>query len=179
MKINRLLLVAALVVVPAVAMAQTTTVVSVSPIWTYVEPTITAVASAIVLFLITLLANTVQKYLKVSIDASNRDALHSAIMSGINLGLDKVGGKVNAANLDVKNAVVAEAINWVETSVPGALAHFGITPDAIAALATAKLQALLEPGAAATATATVPATQTAPAVTVTATATQPAPSAAA
>lgn len=75
----------------------------------------------------------------IEIDAKHRDALHSAIVTGINLGLSRVGEKIEGKPVTASNAVVADAMNWVNKSVPDALDRFKVTPDTLRTMVEAKI----------------------------------------
>lgn len=78
----------------------------------------------------------------LSIEASARDTLQSALTNAAGLLVMKLGPKLDQMNLDVKNPVVAQAINDVNKLAGDAIARFGITPDTIGALIIAKVGVL-------------------------------------
>ncbi|HEX5957989.1 MAG TPA: hypothetical protein VFY92_04940 [Hyphomicrobiaceae bacterium] len=99
----------------------------------------------------------------IDIEATHRNALHSAAMTGINAALAKVppvGRKVPARD----PMVVREAFDWVVKSVPDALKYLGVDPttpegrEKLANLVESKLGALLNTPAP-TATAVAAATR--------------------
>lgn len=101
----------------------------------YIEAALAALATALVAWA----AQAAQKFLGIQLDKSSRDALHSAAMTGVNMALSRLGQSAANLTFDAKSAVIAQAIEWVESSVPDALKHFGLTPDQLQALIESKL----------------------------------------
>ena len=87
-----------------------------------------------------------QRWTGVRIDQAHREALHGAAMTGVNMALSKLGVAASGLAIDVKSAVIAQAIAWMEKSVPGALAHFRMTPDKLADLVESKIGLLAVAG---------------------------------
>lgn len=140
------------VVAPA---GSSTTVVTGGPLWAFIQPYLEIVVSAVITALIALIATVMQRTFNVTLTADNRNALHSAAVSGVNMALSKLGTKVQDLQFDTKSAVVAQAIDYIETSVPDALNHFGVTPQFLEDLVESKLGALINAQAAKPATVVV------------------------
>lgn len=81
------------------------------------------------------------KKLGLENDAKIRQYLDEAIKNGVAFAEQKLkeqAGKID--EVDVKNAKVAEAANYVIKAVPDAIKHFGVTPEKLADLVTARLK---------------------------------------
>ena len=135
--------------VSLVAAAPDTTV-SAAPLFQLVEPYLVSGLGALVTALIAWAAAAFQKWTGVRIDQAHREALHGAAMTGVAMALSKLGVAADSLTVDVKSAVIAQTIAWVEKSVPGALAHFEMTPDKLADLVESKIGLLAVAGPAAT-----------------------------
>lgn len=138
----------------AVVLAQdaTTTVVTAAPgttvttgTWfsTYVQPGLSTLFGAVVTAAITWAAAALAKFTGVNVEQKYRDSVHSAAMTGINLAMSQLAPKLDNLTIDVKSQVVAHAVQWMVNSVPDAISHLGVTPDALIALAESKLSALM------------------------------------
>lgn len=73
----------------------------------------------------------VRKNLGLSIDEKTRNLLTEAIDNGIAYAQNKAKTEVAGLTVDVHNKTVAEAANYVAAHAPDALAHFGVTQDAL------------------------------------------------
>lgn len=79
---------------------------------------------------------------KIDVDDKTRAYLSDAIDNAIKYAEQKTESTLDPiAKVDTKNAKVAVAVDYVVAHVPDAVAHFGLTPDALARLVTAKLPA--------------------------------------
>lgn len=121
------------------ALAQTATVPADS-IWIAVQPYIVDVLVAIMTALLGMIYAWVRAKFGIDIEAKHREALHSAVVTGLNLGAAKIGGVLAGRTISVGSPVVAEAMTWVARSVPDALGHFGITDAKLQELVLAKAQ---------------------------------------
>jgi len=119
------------------------TTISAGPIFQLALPYIVSGLGAIVTALIAWAAAAIQRWTGVRIDAAHREALHSAAMTGINLALSRLGASAGALTIDTKSPVIAETVKWMEKSVPGALAHFKMTPDKLGEFVEGKLSAVI------------------------------------
>lgn len=132
------------------AMADTT--IAVGDIWSGVVPYIIATIGAVITFLVGWVLNLLKTKLGVSIDDSMRASLQTAATNAAGLVLNQLGNQLSGTKIDVGNQFVADAVNYVLKAAPDAVAHFGLTPDAIAQ----KILALLPQVANTTTTATAP-----------------------
>jgi hypothetical protein len=89
----------------------------------HLVPEILAALGALVTVAIGWAASKFSQYTNIKIEADHRAALHQAINTGIQLAVTKFGG---SGRIDVKNALVASAAEWVIKSVPDALKWFGL-----------------------------------------------------
>ena len=105
------------------------TVVGVDGFYAELRPFLVEVIVAIVAAIAGWVLMTVRKKLGLDIEAKHREALQSALMNGANYGLRYIDGKVGGATIDVRNEMLAEAVRFVERSVPDAVKFFGLTPD--------------------------------------------------
>lgn len=90
--------------------------------------------------------------LKLNLDQSHRDAITHALQTALGVGLQMAQEKGDAtlSNVNVRNAALAAMVGYVQQAVPEAVAHFGLTDDAIAQKAAAQLAARLHVAPAAT-----------------------------
>lgn len=124
------------VAVPATAFAQevASTVVNFQPLLDFAITTVGLIVTAVLPFLI-------NKWIGGHLDAKSREALSSALEYGMNFGVAKlkeVGG--NFAKVDVKNAAIATAADYVVKATPDALIRFNITPERLKDLLLARLE---------------------------------------
>lgn len=110
-------------------------------------------ASAGIAALCPVLVLRLSAFFKINLDQTHRDAIASALETALGLGLQiaKEAGDTQLANVNVKSATVAAMVGYVKQSVPDAVSHFGLTDDALAQKATAKLATVLHTTAAAAA----------------------------
>lgn len=108
----------------------------------YVLP---ALGSALVVFIGWVLRK-VDGVLGLQMTQQNRAVLEGAIENAIRWGQEKAGSYVqNGSLLDfrVKNAVVANAANYLIAFTPGTLSTFGITKESLPALVEARMARLM------------------------------------
>lgn len=110
-------------------------------------------ASAGIAALCPVLVVKLSAFFKLNLDQTHRAALASALETALGLGLQiaKEAGDTQLANVNVKSAAVAAMVGYVKQSVPDAVSHFGLTDDALAQKASAKLTTVLHTTAAAAA----------------------------
>lgn len=75
----------------------------------------------------------------INIEVRHREALHSAIMTGVNAGLGKVADLIGGRAIDVRSTAIAEALRYVGASVPDAIRYFGLSEDRLGDMIAAKL----------------------------------------
>ena len=105
-----------------------------------VEPIIVEALMAAILALLAWIGRHVPAWMRLKIDAVNRQALHSALETGTALALDTVQGIPTVAAAD---AAVTTVIGYVRRSVPGALRHFLPTDQQLVDMARAKVAAAI------------------------------------
>lgn len=131
---------------PLAAIAQevaSSTKVDVAPVVDTVFGYVSAGLSALVAVAIGFISARLYSLLGINIEAKHREALHSAIMTGVNAGLAKVSDLIGGKAVDVKSSAVAEAVNYVLGAVPDAVKFFGLTEAKLSEMVTAKLQGQL------------------------------------
>lgn len=110
----------------------------------------------------------VADHLGLKMDAQTRSLIESAIAKGIAMARHSLDGKLSGLHpIDVRNAQVALAVDYILPKIPDALAYFSITPQGLAQRVAAALgQELPVPAGdpSATAPPTVPVIAPAPAV---------------
>mgnify|MGYP003126805184 CR=1 FL=1 len=65
----------------------------------------------------------------LEIEARHRVALQSALANGANRGLAEIQKHASGTDVDVRSAVLAEGLRYVEKSVPDALKFFRLQPN--------------------------------------------------
>lgn len=136
-------LLALLIVLPIGAFAADGTTVGFGGLWeSTVSPVLSNVIGLVIAGVITWAGAAFTKSTGITIDARYRDSLHSAAMTGVNLALSKVGAKLDGLTLDTKSAVIAQAVEWVENSVPDALKRLGVDNVTLTHLVESKLSGL-------------------------------------
>lgn len=69
-----------------------------------------------------------------------RNYLYTALENAIKFGIAQAETKVaDKASVDFKNEILATAVNYILTKVPDAIAHFGLSDEAIRDLLVARL----------------------------------------
>ncbi|MCO5730064.1 hypothetical protein [Rhizobium sp. SSA_523] len=130
---------AALLLVPYVALAQDGATANVGGFFHVLEPYIVELVSVLIAFFVAWLSAKVTKLTGMQIEAKHREALQMALANGANYGLNKVGGYLDAKDVNLKNQALAAAVAYVQQSVPDALTHFGLTPARVREMVQAKL----------------------------------------
>lgn len=131
---------------PIAAIAQevaASTKISVAPVIDSVIGYVSAGVSALLAVVIGFVCAKLYAFLGINIEAKHREALHSALMTGVNAGLAKVSDLIGGKAVDVKSSAVAEAVNYVMGAVPDAVKFFGLTEAKLTDMVTAKLQGQL------------------------------------
>ena len=108
-------------------------------IYAIVQPYLIAVVSVVATAIIGWLAELLRRKFHLDIEASHREALQTALCNGAGLLIAKLGDALAGRKLDLKSIALAEAVNYVLQSVPDAVRHFGVTPEAVAEKIQAKL----------------------------------------
>ncbi|WP_157928941.1 hypothetical protein [Pararhizobium haloflavum] len=131
-----------LLIGPAFAQEAGDTVVGLGGFFGALSPFIAEVAALLVTALVGWIMVRLNGLLGLQKEGKHREALQSALMNGVFAGLHYVEAKADKATIDVRSAVLAEGIRYVERNVPDALKFFKLTPDRVRELLEAKLPAV-------------------------------------
>ena len=107
--------------------------------WDIISPLIANTLAVILTGLIGWAATALQRKFNIEIEASYRESLHRAVMTGVNAALARVGGLVEPLPPTMKVQVIDEAIEYTKKSVPDAIRHLDVSPEVLGSLATSKL----------------------------------------
>lgn len=81
-----------------------------------------------------------KKLFGLQIEAKQRESLHGAIERGIGAAFETMLKKAEGkGSFEVDNEIIALVANYVVKMSPGAVKHFGLEPDKLADLITAKI----------------------------------------
>lgn len=126
------------------ALAQTTsnTVVDFGPLWNYLVPFVIAGVGAFISAVLAWGAARLRKVTGLDIDAAHRDTLKSAIVTGLNMALERVGPDIaKMSSIDVKSRLVAQTLDWVvNVGAKDAVAHFDLKPETISKMILGYIQ---------------------------------------
>ncbi len=89
----------------------------------------TVIADLIGLIIVAALAygsNLLKARFNITIDQGMRDSLHASAVTGINMALGQLNGRMDNLSIDVKNKVLADALNYLIKAAPDAIKHFGL-----------------------------------------------------
>ncbi len=139
---------ALMLLVPMGAYAQTaapaaSTTISLAPIVDGLGGFVSSIAGLLIAAVLGWLTTKINSWLGLSLDASHRDAVHSARMTAVNAGIAKIDGALDTKSLDVGSPVIASAVSYVLQAVPDAVKYFGLDAASLEQMALAKLQSLL------------------------------------
>ncbi len=101
---------------------------------------VTSIAVAVVTVLL-------KRKFGIDIEANDRQALQSALNNGTNLLLGRVLPDKIGFRVEVGNATVADAVEYVQKSVPDAIKRFGLSPADIQRMLEPKILGLIVPDA--------------------------------
>lgn len=111
-------------------------VIDLSPVLQLIIETL----GAVVLALATWVVGKFGKKIGLENDAKIRAYLDEAIKNGVAFAEQKLKEQADKIDeIDVKNVKVAEAANYVINAVPDAIKHFGVSPEKLKDLITARL----------------------------------------
>lgn len=113
---------------------------SVLAVW---KPYIVEMLAGAVTLLVGWVFNLLRVRLGLDIDARHRATLETALGNAVGVVLNQIDTYGGAAKLDVKNAILAEAVTYVLKGAPDALRHFGLTEDRIREKIIAKAGAMI------------------------------------
>lgn len=101
----------------------------------YINAIVTIVITALVGWVLYL----VKSKLNISIDDSMRDALQTWLQRQASSLVAAGAVKVQGLKIDVQNQTLADVANLALKEIPDAVAHFGLTPDKLAAMIQDKI----------------------------------------
>lgn len=105
-----------------------------------IEPLIVEALLTAILAMLAWIGRHVPAWMRLRIDAVNRDALHRALETGTALALDTAQRIPTVAAAD---AAVTTVVGYVKRSVPGALRHFLPSEQQLIDMARAKINEAL------------------------------------
>ena len=88
----------------------------------------------------------IKKKYDIDVEVADRQALHSALQTGIQAAIQKSERVVDPAYIN-KEKIISEAVSYAEKSVPDAVRRLEPTPEVMAHIALSKLAQILIPGA--------------------------------
>jgi len=127
-----------------IAPAAPNTTVGLGGFFSSLRPLIEGALATVATAIIGWIGMTVQRWIGFRIEQQHRDALHSAIMTGVSAALNYAGERAADIKIDVRNKIIADGIRYVEKSVPDALRALNVTDDTLVQLASSKLAILTE-----------------------------------
>jgi hypothetical protein len=125
---------AALLFLSVPALAQTVPApsgIDLGTFWTGLLPYVVAAVGAVITFLVGWVLNLARTKLGISIDDSMRASLQTAVTNGAGLLLNQLGNTLTGKRVTTGTPGIDDAVNYVLKAAPDAIAHFGLTPDAI------------------------------------------------
>jgi hypothetical protein len=107
--------------------------------------TAATLASAVLAACAPIVVLTISRMLSLNLDQTHRQAVTTALDNALGLGLKlaQEAGDARLANVNIRSAALATMVGYVKETVPGAVGHFGLTDDAIAQKAAARLASAL------------------------------------
>lgn len=105
------------------------------------QPVIVEAILTLVLAFIAYLMRFLPAKMQVEIEQRHRDALHSALNTGVGAALDalEAGIRLNPA-LATADATIGKVLDYTQRSVPDAIRKLGPTPEHLRDMARAKVQ---------------------------------------
>ena len=109
-------------------------------------------ASAILAACAPVVVLKISRMLTLNLDQTHRAAVTTALDTALGLGLKiaQEAGDARLSNVNIRSAALATMVGYVKETVPAAVGHFGLTDDAIAQKAAARLASALHTGSTAT-----------------------------
>jgi hypothetical protein len=133
---------AVLLVLVTPAAAQST-VIDAGSIFGAWKPYIVEILASVIALLAGWVFNLLRVRFGLDIDARHRETLETTLTNAVGVVLNQLEAYGGSAKLDVKNAILAEAVTYVLKGAPDALRHFGLTEDRIREKIVAKAGALV------------------------------------
>lgn len=125
------------------ALAQSATVTTYGDLWTSIQPTLLTILAALATGIIGFVAQATHQKAIVDLEAGHRDAIHTAIQTGLGLALSRFGEFLTSKPVDTKNSIINTVIAYVAKSVPDALKHFGMDDVHLSNMIESKLEQML------------------------------------
>jgi hypothetical protein len=102
-------------------------------------------ASAVLAACVPVIVIKLSAMLNLNLDQTHRAAISGALDTAVGLGLKlaQERGDAGLADVNLRSTALATMVGYVKTTVPGAVGHFGLTDDAIAQKAAARLASVL------------------------------------
>ena len=97
------------------------------------------ILASLVLIVGMLAVRALKKKFDIEVDEKMNARINEALERGVEFAKVKLKERGDRLGLSTKDAVVAEAANYVIAGVPNALTHFGLTPARIAEMVEARL----------------------------------------
>ena len=133
-----------LALVPFAAFGQDTNV-QIGGLWGAARPYIADLLGLLVVAALGYISTIAKTKLGITIDQGMRDSLHASAVTGINMALGQLNGRLDNLSVDVKNKLLADAMNYLVKAAPDAIKHFGLDEkrDALMDILKAKLTVAL------------------------------------
>jgi hypothetical protein len=115
-------------------------------LWPIAEQLLAVVTAVLAVAVPLVVRHYLNAWLGIRLDEKHAATLDAALRRGLTYAADKVEEKGRAATVvDVRNEMLAGAAGYALRRVPDAVRHFGLTPEALAEMARARLMLELEP----------------------------------
>ena len=139
--LSGLAIIAALVLWPLAAFAQTT--VDTGSLFAQVEPTLEAGLGVVIFFIVGLIAWSLHRLIGITIDTKMRAMLQGALENAAHNALASAQGSLNGKTLDLRSPFMVDALDYLRKYIPGVLRHFDLTDASIAELLRVQVAKLL------------------------------------
>ncbi len=137
---STLMLMGAFIGVAVMALPAYAATIDLSPLTTLAGEFAQGLADVVAAVLVGAVAWAGKKLFGLQIDAKQRDSLHGAIERGIGAAFETMLKKAKGNNsFEVDSEVIALVANYVAKMSPDAVKYFGLDPDKLADLITAKI----------------------------------------
>lgn len=137
---SSLMLLGACIGVALMALPANAATIDLSPLTSLAGEFVQGLAQVVAALLVGAVAYAGKKLFGLQIDAKQRDSLHGAIERGIGAAFETMLKKAKGkSSFEVDSEVIALVANYVAKMSPGAVTYFGLDPDKLADLITAKI----------------------------------------
>lgn len=100
--------------------------VQIGGLYATIRPMIADLLGLLVVAAIGYISTLAKTRFGITIDEGMRNSLHSSAVTGINMALGQLNGRMDNLSVDVKNKVLADALNYLVKAAPDAMTHFGL-----------------------------------------------------